>query len=1796
LKKGQLQPVILVLFALFTQKVAAQFCNPIDTVVVIQDNFSTSIQITVDGVINNDLSHPLQGICAVQLEFEHTQVSDLTMTLNSPAGQQIELVGPYLVNFPTPFSSWSVVFTQCGFPAAPDPGFPATWNNQAPWAAFGNYNGTYYPSDGCLETFNTGPVNGTWTLNITDHIQFDQGELTGINLLFCDPGGIDCSLCIADAGEIILPDSLTFCQGDPALNLDWPDVLFDSLPDPDSYRYEFIRILNDTVHETLNPLDLSVLDTGSYTLCGLSFNRNDSLYYESILPGMPAHELNELVDDANSTFCADLTDRCIVIDILPNFSMLDTTVNLCPGDTVWFMGETYTEPGDYFLTDESFGPCGSTILLHLEYYDLDTRIISDGFVLSCSENTLQLEGQIISGYDDVRFSWETDGGSFIGGQDSLTVLVSQPGIYYFIAEKDNCPDTAFITVVSDGSLPEYFVSAGTISCLNPSVPIQLIPVSPVSAIQWTSPSNTVFFEEDPMVSEPGEYILELTGQNGCVSIGTVEVGVDTLRPEFSLSADTLTCEHPTTTLFLETESLITQVFWPELGTNDPAPVVSQPGLIHVQVTGLNGCTAFDSILIVSDFDIPEFSLGYDTISCYVDSVTIDLNSPDTDLDYLWTDPAGNTFTTEDITITTGGWYQLQVINSAKCRVDTLFEVIENTHIPNFNIPDTLVIPCDEDFIELIPVINSPYDSLRWSGPGSFTSTFPTPFTSVTGTYFLEVTGTNGCVGMDTMVVASPPEIPEITVLTDTINCDTPVGNLSLLYSGNLSFAWEDSEGNLFTGTTVSSSVPMEYMLTVTDNDFNCTSERVVSLPLDTLPPEIIIQPADTITCIHPESLLSVVTNGPVKTIRWFGNGLDIMGNNIPVNQGGWYTTEVTGTNGCMATDSIEIRESDSFIGQPDTFFIDCLVDSVQISIPWIPVDSYLWSLNGTFLSNEESPFVFDEGTYKVVVSTLEGCIDSTLVTVLYDQDLPEFKLNILGEINCVDTSVTLHAQPLSNLVDYVWTGPGIYSESLSIVTELEGTYYFHATGENLCDRTDSLTVVASREFPEISALGDAVNCFDQQKDLMITGMIEGSYSGIQWTGPDFYSSSSLENIVQDTGMYILRVEGSKGCFSYDTAYIRIDTLPPDFFFIRPDTITCFSGTSELNINTDDGILSVLWTGNEGYSSTNLPAIVDQAGSYWIQVTGTNGCISTGTVNVPQNKLIPYISLNTLDISCNRVKVPLELTTSAGAFFAEWSGPNNYSYTGPEPAVRDTGMYYLLLTDLDNGCQNTDSIRVRADLVPPELETADARLGCNGNPVVLELTSNPEQVTYHWEGPGGFASFSGQPQTILPGTYYVTVTRIDNGCSASDSLQVIDEPEYPDIALTLQPMNCISDSAILQLDMTEVPDSIHWSGPVDFESTGASIVIYEPGTYYLEVFGNNGCISDSLITVVPDTLSPLASIVYDDFMVCEKNTARLDGSGSSNGPEFSYLWQSDEGMIVSGKYSLSPLIEGEGIYTLSVLNEVNGCLSIDTLMVEKQPSPLESLVLYIQPPACRGYADGRIGVEAVLTGADPVRFSLNGSAYSANPAFTDLVAGNYLLNVRDALGCELDTMINLPDGGLLNVRIEADRTQIQLGESVFLTGVISSDLPVASLIWSPEDLIETPGQPEVQVSPSLTTEFTLTVYDELGCEARDRITIFVVEKPEVNVPNVFTPNGDNINDRFRVTAGSGVERIELIEIFDRWGNKLYRGRFPETIDEENGWDGTFMGKSVNPGVYIYHLEVLLHNGQTVQFAGDLTLIR
>ncbi|MCB9285482.1 MAG: gliding motility-associated C-terminal domain-containing protein [Lewinellaceae bacterium] len=379
----------------------------------------------------------------------------------------------------------------------------------------------------------------------------------------------------------------------------------------------------------------------------------------------------------------------------------------------------------------------------------------------------------------------------------------------------------------------------------------------------------------------------------------------------------------------------------------------------------------------------------------------------------------------------------------------------------------------------------------------------------------------------------------------------------------------------------------------------------------------------------------------------------------------------------------------------------------------------------------------------------------------------------------------------------------------------------------------------------------------------------------------------------------------------------------------------------------------------------------------------------------------------------------------------------------------------------------------------------------------------------------------------------------------------------------------------------------------------------PGTYKFRYFmdGTPPCMDDNeTVTVVVHPL-PVADAGAAQQLTCDAVAVNVGGSGTSTGPDYSYEWTLAGSPTVIGTDAMLTVSEA-GTYQLTVVNTQTGCSTTDQVSVSQNiETPAATIIT--QDVSCNGYADGLILVESVTGGKPPYMFSFNGAPFSNQQQFSGLSGGDYLLAVQDANGCESQILVNIVEPQELTANLIANIQPdnegnyiIELGDELNL--LLQSSFPIADLdtiIWTPANLVECNDVfcSSVTLAPQEGGLFTVTV-NRGPCEASDQLRLLVKIPRPVYIPNIFSPNLDGQNDIFFIQAGKQVQQIRTFQIFNRWGEPVFQADNFLPNDISIGWDGTYRGKDLNPGVYTWFVEVEYVDGYVEILKGDVTLLR
>ncbi len=258
-----------------------------------------------------------------------------------------------------------------------------------------------------------------------------------------------------------------------------------------------------------------------------------------------------------------------------------------------------------------------------------------------------------------------------------------------------------------------------------------------------------------------------------------------------------------------------------------------------------------------------------------------------------------------------------------------------------------------------------------------------------------------------------------------------------------------------------------------------------------------------------------------------------------------------------------------------------------------------------------------------------------------------------------------------------------------------------------------------------------------------------------------------------------------------------------------------------------------------------------------------------------------------------------------------------------------------------------------------------------------------------------------------------------------------------------------------------------------------------------------------------------------------------------------------------------------------------------------PSALEA-TFSAEGEKCFGENAGSLTITAVSGGIAPYRFALNNDPPGLQSFWTDLEPGPYFLTVMDEVGCTKKAGAVLPVGTQFILGIGAD-TAIFSGDTLYYS--LTTNHLISSLVWTPARYAASTGPTEALLFPFVSTTFQAYATDTAGCVAMDEVTVTVHRNRSIYVPNVFMPEASQTaNQTFTVFTGGGIAFVKSLRVFDHEGRLVFLREGFAANDPVNGWDGTFQGKRLLPGVFLYHAVVLYTDGRTETLEGDVTLVR
>ena len=468
----------------------------------------------------------------------------------------------------------------------------------------------------------------------------------------------------------------------------------------------------------------------------------------------------------------------------------------------------------------------------------------------------------------------------------------------------------------------------------------------------------------------------------------------------------------------------------------------------------------------------------------------------------------------------------------------------------------------------------------------------------------------------------------------------------------------------------------------------------------------------------------------------------------------------------------------------------------------------------------------------------------------------------------------------------------------------------------------------------------------------------------------------------------------------------------------------------------------------------------------------------------------------------------------------------------------------------------------------------------------------QNLTTGESGSATIAAYNGQVDfsEMAAGDYLFTIT--DNLDSVTQYNYNIATPAPLQIFLEAFDASCNGS-----LDGVAFVDDVH-GGTVagDYQYfwetnpnvSSASIGFLDPGTYSVTVQDDNGCQSQGSVEV------GAYAVIYPNPFVTD-----VKCNGANNGvidiypvglnPPFTYTWSPN---VTTGNYSSAwQLPPGE--YSVTIIDATGVCSETATYTVE-EPAAIE-MDYQMDAPVCFG-DKAYLHILGVSNAIEPWTARVTSGTNLGNPKDFEMEAGivQYLV-IEDANGCIQQEEFLIPAKEEMFLELGDNRT-IKYGEGIPLDADIYP-LENVAFAWTPSEGLSCDDCPNPVARPLETVTYHLHMVDTAGCTLDDKIGIIVRKSRDVYIPNAFSPNSDGINDVFSPYAGFEVVAIKDLRVFNRWGGLIYEmnEQLPPG-DPACGWDGYGGGKQMDPGTYLYSMNVEFIDGEVVLFAGEVNLMR
>lgn len=887
---------------------------------------------------------------------------------------------------------------------------------------------------------------------------------------------------------------------------------------------------------------------------------------------------------------------------------------------------------------------------------------------------------------------------------------------------------------------------------------------------------------------------------------------------------------------------------------------------------------------------------------------------------------------------------------------------------------------------------------------------------------------------------------------------------------------------------------------------------------------------------------------------------------------------VTGTTGnCISTASVLVEKSNISVtgnavsascGNSNGSTIDLTISNGK------PNYTFTWN-DGINSQNRNN---LASGSYSVTVTDALGCTATSNFVI---NSSGGSAINVLSQITDAtcgksNGAIALNISGGNGNYTYAWSNGAQIQNLQNLVS---GNYNVTVTDGNGCSKTSSFVIGDSQNM-QVNITKTDVSCFGGNNGSAIaTANGNGNYT---YTWSNTQIGATISNLT--AGNYTVTVQDANQCSATASIVIAQPNSAITASFTKTDVTCGNSNSGSADITVFGGTPNYSYTWNVPGISGNIARNLD-AGNYDITITDARNCTAFVTFIISDATGLTLDSAATA-ASCFG-------SSNGSASIAATNGSGNYSYIWSNQGIGSTisnisaGRYFVTVTD-GSGCSGVASVYVPQ---PQPLTVAgvytDAGCSALGS---IDITVNGGNGVYQamWND-----NSTQQNRTNLQAGNYSVIITDAKGCTASYSATINQNLNLKLAIQTTAPSCAGVNDATASVAVTggDGNYSFVWSNNVSVSSAASNL---SAGTYTITVIDGKGCSSVENFSIAqPALFSVTATASPNTCFGIADGTASIVAIGGFAPYQYSVELINSSSPInrVTGNFTeLSA-----GSYIVNV-KDSKGCIAQSNFQIKAAREDVLSFETKATSCFTASTHDG--GFQAIILSSEnaPYQFSLNNNNFSSNTTFDGLAAGNYFVSSKNNKGCVVNHQITIERANEFSVEFPTDTIHAEMGQATELS--IKTDLNNAIIEWSsaiqPNYLDFTNGNEAPISTTPFTNEYEVKVYSANNSSCYKTANIVVAVANEMVMPNAFTPNGDNVNDRIYPIFNNANVRVTDFRIYNSWGQMV-------SNDIENGWDGNFNGVEQPNGTFTYFISYQRTNAQTgktetIRKDGTLTLIR